>query len=154
VDAKAKILVVDDDEMVRLSLFRSLTDAHCNAEVACNGKEALRVMERHPFDVVLLDLRMPGMDGMSVLQTIKEKWPESEVVIITGYPSIETAKEAVRLGAYDYLAKPVGPDDVINAASGAMLQKKWTLHTEDLTNRNEGTGSSAGSRWTTSNHAY
>jgi len=110
-------------------------------------------MAEHPFDVVLLDLRMPGLDGMAVLRTIKEKWPESEVVIITGYPTIETAKEAVQLGAYDYLAKPVGPDDVINAATGAVMRKKWALHT-DGTNRNEGTGSSAGSRWTTSNHAY
>jgi ActR/RegA family two-component response regulator len=50
------------------------------------------------------------------------------VVIITGYPTVETAKEAVRLGAYDYLAKPVGPDDVINVANGAMTQKKWALH--------------------------
>lgn len=152
-DAKTKILVVDDDEVVRLSFLRSLASAQCKVEAAWNGTDALRAMEREPFDVVLLDLRMSGMDGMSVLKAIKEKWPESEVVIITGYPTLETAKEAVRLGAYDYLAKPVGPDDVINAATGAMTQKKWALHT-DRTNRNEGTGSSTGSRWTTSNHAY
>ena len=127
-NARTNILVVDDDEVVRLSHMRSLATAHCNVEAAWNGSEALHAMERHPFDVVLLDLRMPGMDGMTVLKTIKERWPESEVVVITGYPSIETAKEAVRLGAYDYLAKPVGPDDVINAACAAMTQKKWCLH--------------------------
>ena len=151
-DEKAKILVVDDDEVVRRSHLRSLAGANCDVEAVWDGTEALRAMAEHPFDVVLLDLRMPGLDGMAVLKTIKEKWPESEVVIITGYPTIETAKEAVRLGAYDYLAKPVGPDDVINAANGAVMQKKWALHT-DHSNRNEGTGSSAGSRWTTSNHA-
>jgi DNA-binding NtrC family response regulator len=70
---------------------------------------------------------MPGLDGMSVLKTIKERWPESEVVIITGYPSIETAKEAVRLGAYNYLAKPLNPDDVVEVANGAMMKKKWGL---------------------------
>ena len=152
-NAKTKILVVDDDEVVRLSHLRSLASAHCNVEAVWNGTEALRAMEQRPFDVILLDLRMPGMDGMSVLKTIKDRWPESEVVIITGYPTLETAKEAVRLGAYDYLAKPVGPDDVINAANGAMMRKKWALHS-DRTGQDEGTISSAGSRWKSSSHAY
>lgn len=127
-DDKTNILIVDDDEVVRLGYLRTLAGAHCNAEVAWDGQEALRVMEEHPFDVVLLDLRMPGPDGMSVLKTIKEKWPESEVVIVTGYPCIETAKEAVRLGAYNYLAKPISPDDVVKAAHGAMTQRKWAMH--------------------------
>jgi DNA-binding NtrC family response regulator len=153
VDEKTKILVVDDDEIVRRSHLRSLAGANCDVKAVWDGSEALREMAEHPFDVVLLDLRMPGLDGMAVLRTIKEQWPESEVVIITGYPTIETVKEAVRLGAYDYLAKPVGPDDVINAASGAVLHKKWALRT-NRTNRIEGTGCTADSRWTTSNHAY
>lgn len=126
---KAKILIVDDNEVVRLSHLRSLRSAHCNAQAVWDGNEALQAMEHDPFDVVLLDLRMPGMDGMEVLKTIKRRWPDSEVVIITGYPTIESAKEAVRLGAHDYLSKPVGPDDVINAANSAMRQKQWTLHT-------------------------
>ena len=127
---KTKILVVDDEEVVRLCLLRTLSGEHCNVEVVRNGNDALQVMGQQPFDVVLLDLRMPGMDGMSVLKTIKQKWPESEVIIITGYPAVESAKEAVTLGAYDYLAKPVGPDDVINAANGAMLHKRWALRCE------------------------
>lgn len=126
-DEKTKILVVDDEEVVRLSHIRTLASVHCNVEVVRDGKEALLVMEQRPADVVLLDLRMPGMDGMSVLKMIKQRWPETEVVIITGYPNVDTAKEAVRLGAYDYLAKPVGPDEVINAANGAITQKKWAL---------------------------
>src|SRR5665647_2648601 len=88
---------------------------------------ALATMEQNPFDVVLLDMRMPGQDGLSVLRTIKQKWPESEVVIITGYPTVDSAKEAVRLGAYDYVTKPVGPQDVINVADGAMTLKQWAL---------------------------
>lgn len=152
-DAKSKILVVDDDEVVRLSHRRSLAGAHCNVETAWNGTEALQAMEQRSFDIVLLDLRMPGMDGMTVLKTIKEKWPDCEVVVITGYPTLETAKEAVRLGAYGYLAKPVGPDEVINAANDAMQQKKWALRRE-RTNQDEGTSMSSGSRRQTSNHAY
>ena len=143
-DENTKILVVDDEEIVRLSHIRTLASMHCKVEVVPDGKEALRVMEQRPADVVLLDLRMPGMDGMAVLKTIKQRWPETEVVIITGYPTIETAKEAVRLGAYDYLAKPVGPDDVINVANGAMTQKKWALH-RDRTQSDAGTGTRAGS---------
>jgi DNA-binding NtrC family response regulator len=124
---KTKILVVDDEEVVRLSHIRTLASIHCQVEVVRDGVEALLVMAQQPADVVLLDLRMPGMDGMTVLKTIKQRWPETEVVIITGYPTVETAKEAVRLGAFDYLAKPVGPDEVISVANGAVTQKKWSL---------------------------
>lgn len=146
---KTKILVVDDEEVVRLSHIRTLASMHCNVEVVRDGAEALQVMEQRPADVVLLDLRMPGMDGMSVLKMIKQRWPDTEVVIITGYPTVETAKEAVRLGAFDYLAKPVGPDEVINVANGAMTQKRWALH-KDRTEPNKGTGSSSASSLKTS----
>lgn len=143
-NAKTRILVVDDEAIVRMSHSRVLAGPHCEVETAFNGEAALHEMERHPFDVVLLDLRMPGLDGMSVLKTIKQKWPDCEVVVITGYPTIETAKEAIRLGAYDYVAKPADPDDVIRVASGAMLQKTWSLH-RDSKGQNEGMGARAGS---------
>ena len=124
---KANILIVDDEEVVRLSHMRSLESADCNAQAAEGGRQALSVMEQHPFDVVLLDLRMPDLDGMDVLKTIKQRWPDSEVVVITGYPSIETAKEAVRLGAFNYLAKPLGPTELLKAANDAVTQKRWSL---------------------------
>ncbi len=131
---KNRILIVDDDEVVRRSYLRSLESISRNVEAAGDGEKALQTMEQNPFDVVLLDLRMPGRDGLSVLRTIKQKWPESEVVIITGYPTVASAKEAVRLGAYDYVAKPVAPQDVINVTDAAMTQKQWALHRvpEDL----------------------
>lgn len=125
---RPSILIVDDEEVVRRSYSRVLSGAHCHTESAVNGDEALRALARAPFDVVLLDLRMPGQDGITVLKAIKQRWPESEVVVITGYPSVETAKEAVRLGACDYLAKPVDPDVVIHATRGAVLRKRWALH--------------------------
>jgi CheY-like chemotaxis protein len=140
---KRRVLVVDDNEIVRLSYLRSLTAAHCNVETAWNGDEALRAMEEQPFDVVLLDLRMPGMSGMDVLKAIKEKWPDTEVVVITGYPSLETAKEAVQLGAHNYLAKPVGPVEVIKATSDAVTQKQRALHT--LRMQREGSAAEAAS---------
>ncbi len=129
-DRKVNILVVDDEEVVRLSFARTLSGQHCNVQAAPSGNDALRMMREHSFDVVLLDLRMPGMDGMSVLKTIKEQWPESEVIIITGYPAVETAKQSMSLGAFTYLAKPVGPDEVVEAANEAMLHKGWALRRE------------------------
>lgn len=125
---KANILIVDDEEVVRLSHLRSLEGTHCSTREAEDGLEALQVMEQHPADVILLDLRMPGLDGMDVLKTIKQRWPSSEVVVITGYPSLETAKEAVRLGAFNYLTKPLDPDEVIKAANDAITRKRWALH--------------------------
>jgi DNA-binding NtrC family response regulator len=127
-NAKTNILVVDDEEIVRRAHTRTLAGSHCDVREVLNGQDALSAMEEQPFDVVLLDLRMPGMDGMTVLKAMKQRWPESEVIIITGYPSVETAKEAIRLGAYDYLAKPVPPREVIEAANGALNHKRWTVH--------------------------
>ena len=122
-----RILIVDDDETVRQSYLRSLEGTSCHVTAARDGEEALQTMEQNPFDVVLLDMRMPGQDGLSVLRTIKQKWPDSEVVIITGYPTVDSAKQAVQLGAYDYVAKPVGPQDVINVTDRAMTRKQWAL---------------------------
>jgi DNA-binding NtrC family response regulator len=144
-DERTKILVVDDEEVVRRSHIRTLASVHCDVEVVRDGNEALQVMEQRPVDVVLLDLRMPGMDGMSILKIIKQRWPETEVVIITGYPSVDSAKEAVRLGAFDYLAKPLGPDEVINVANGAITQKKWAMH-RDPAGQDKGIGTGSGSK--------
>jgi DNA-binding NtrC family response regulator len=130
-NANANILVVDDEEVVRRSFQRVLASARCDVEAVGSGEQALKAMETHPFDIVLLDLRMPGMDGMSVLRTMKRRWPEGEVIVITGYPSVDTAKEAIRLGAGDYLAKPLAPGDVIEAANSAMERKHWTLRRDD-----------------------
>ena len=137
---KANILIVDDEEVVRHSHLRSLEGTDCNAREAEDGSEAIQVMEQHPADVILLDLRMPGLDGMDVLKILKQRWPDSEVVVITGYPCIETAKQAVRLGAFNYLTKPLGPDEVIKAANDAMTQKRWALHSDRGNDENQDRG--------------
>ena len=128
---KANILIVDDEEVVRLSHLRSLESADCNTRAAEDGRQAISVMEEQDFDVVLLDLRMPDLDGMDVLKTIKQRWPSSEVVVITGYPSIETAKQAVRLGAFNYLTKPLDPTELRKAANDAVTQKRWSLRSDE-----------------------
>ena len=131
-DDRIRVLVVDDEEVVRLSYRRVLSNGSFTVMAAGNGNEALDLMDGGRFDVVLLDMRMPGMDGMEVLRAIKQRWPQSEVVVVTGYPSIETAKEAVKLGAYDYLAKPVVPEAVIRATTGAWMQKRWALQRDSV----------------------
>lgn len=126
-NAKHKVLVVDDEEIVRRGYVRTLTRRHCDVAEAGTGPHALDALERDDYDVVLLDLRMPDMDGMTVLKTIKRRWPEREVVVITGHPSLETAREALQLGACDYLAKPVAPAEVERATRGALEHKRWAL---------------------------
>jgi DNA-binding NtrC family response regulator len=123
----ARILIVDDEEVVRLSYMRILAGADCQVQAVWTWAQVHQAMEEQSFDLVLLDLRMPGMDGLDVLRALKARWPDSEVIVITGYPTLASAKEAVTLGAYDYLTKPVGPAQVIAAANAAMLHKFWAL---------------------------
>src|SRR5512140_338573 len=127
---KAKILIVDDEEVVRLSYLRILGATDCHVKAVGSWTQVAQAMQQEPYDLVLLDLRMPEVDGMTVLRALKQRWPESEVIIITGYPTIESAKEAVALGAYDYLTKPVGPEQVIEASNAAMQHKGWALHSD------------------------
>lgn len=129
-NGKVKILIVDDEEVIRKGFERTLAGEHSIVECASDGFEALRKMGERSFDVVLLDLRLPEMDGLTVLKRIKQQWPDSEVVVITGFPELETAKESVVLGAYDYLAKPVVPEAVIRATTGAWMQKRWAIQRE------------------------
>jgi DNA-binding NtrC family response regulator len=125
---KNRVLIVSDDETVRQGYMRSVDSVFRNAEFVGDGEDAIEAMEQRPFDVVLLDVWKSGFDGLAVLRSIKQKWPESEVVIITGSPTVASAKEAIRLGAYDYVAKPIGPEEVISLTAGAMTQKNWAMH--------------------------
>jgi len=124
---QARILIIDDEEVVRRSFTRIL-EGNCKVQAVWNWYQVAQAMQEDPADVVLLDLRMPEMDGISVLKALKQRWPESEVIVVTGYPTLETAKQAVSLGAYDYLTKPVNPDQVIHASNAAWLHKRWALH--------------------------
>ncbi|CAD5372799.1 hypothetical protein RA210_U220045 [Rubrivivax sp. A210] len=125
-----RVLIVDDEEIVRRCHRRVLASEHCEVLAVHGGLQALAAMETAPFDIVLLDLRMPGMDGMAVLRQLRGRWPESEVIVITGYPTLDTAKEAIRLGASDYLSKPLEPAVVIEAAAHAIEHKQWALRCE------------------------
>ena len=116
---KPKVLIVDDESMVR-STMRQITE-HLGLSVkeAEDGKQALAMMASEPFDIVFLDLLLPGMHGLEVLKHIRENHPELVVTIITGHPEVETALESMKLGATDYLVKPFGAKEVENIVSEA-----------------------------------
>lgn len=107
-----KILVVDDEKNIRMMLSECLRESAEIIEVAVNGEEALEKLNEVLYDIVFLDMKMPGMGGMEALRRIKEMHPQQTVVMITAYGTIETAVEAMKLGAVDYLRKPFTPNEV------------------------------------------
>ncbi|RIK82195.1 hypothetical protein DCC62_00870, partial [candidate division KSB1 bacterium] len=100
------ILIVDDEESVRESLEKVLKKAGYLTRTASSGEEAMQLMSQAAADLVLTDLRMPEGDGITLLKNLKKKHPDCEVILLTGYGTIETAVEAVKEGAYDFITKP------------------------------------------------
>jgi len=128
---KEKILVVDDEKSMREFLEIMLRKEDYKVSLAPNGEEVLRLIERDIFDLVLLDIRMPKMDGIAVLKKIKALSPETVVIMITAYASAETAIKAMKEGAYDYITKPFKIEEIKliikNALEKKNLQKENTL---------------------------
>lgn len=108
----AYVLVVDDEGANRYSVSKTLQKVGYAVSEAASGEEALDVMKRQPFDVVLTDIRMPGIDGIELLRRIREQSPEIIVILMTAYATLGNAVEALRLGAHDYLIKPSSSADI------------------------------------------
>ncbi len=125
-----KILVVDDEEIVCVSCERILTEEGYEVQTRLSGKEALELLAQEPFDLAILDLKMPGMSGIDLLQVIKRDYPHMPVIMITGYATVETAIEAMKAGAFDYLPKPFTPDEVAVVVKKALENR--TLQLENL----------------------
>jgi DNA-binding NtrC family response regulator len=106
------VLVVDDEAVVRNGINKALHNRGMTTKLAANGREALVLLGSHPFDLVILDIRMPDIDGVEVLKKIRSKYPETDVIMITGYPTIDTAVHCIKLGALDFLVKPFRLDDL------------------------------------------
>jgi DNA-binding NtrC family response regulator len=117
---KKDILVIDDEEIVRISCRRALVPEGFNVEVARDGLEGLRLLKEKPYDLILIDLKMPNMDGMEVLENILAMRPDAKVIIITGYSAVETAVKAIKMGAFNYLEKPFTPDSLLEAVREAL----------------------------------
>ncbi len=114
------ILVVDDEEVVRGSCERLLSSEGYEVDMCGNPLEGLELAERKPYDVILVDLKMPEIDGMEFLRRVKGIRPDTEVVIMTGFAEISTAIEAIQLGAADYIPKPFSPDQLIVSIGKAL----------------------------------
>lgn len=122
--SKGKILVIDDEDIVLISCKRALLPEGFEVKTAQNGIEGLKMIEEERFDLVFTDLKMPDIDGIEVLRIIKQRWPETGVIIITGYQTVDSAVKAIKLGAYDYIEKPFTPDGIINAVNSALEERK------------------------------
>lgn len=117
---KKPILVVDDEKNIRLTISQSLETLEIPVQTAVNGEEALRKLRESPFGLVFLDLKMPGIDGMAVLRQIKDDWPKIRVIIITAHGTVETAVEAMKLGAVDFIQKPFSPGEIREVATQVL----------------------------------
>jgi DNA-binding NtrC family response regulator len=119
----SKILLVDDEIVFTDNMMQLLTYRGYRVSAVNGGEAAIRLLQKENFDVIVLDLKMPGMDGMATLKEIKKLGLFTETLILTGHGSIDTALEAMKLGAYDYLTKPCEVDELVAKIEGAWEKK-------------------------------
>jgi DNA-binding NtrC family response regulator len=119
----AKILLVDDETVFTQNMAKLLTSRGYVVTAVNSGDAAIQALEEKDFDVVVLDLKMPGMDGITTLKEIKKLGLFTETLILTGHGSIDTALEAIKIGAYDYLTKPCEIDELVGKIEGAWERK-------------------------------
>jgi DNA-binding NtrC family response regulator len=129
------LLIVDDEESVRDSLYNWFIEDGFNVKCAENAKEALTMLESENFDIILADIKMPGMDGLEMHRRIKTLSPEAIVIIMTAFASVETAVQALKDGAYDYITKPFDPDDLSHLIRNAATQIEQKAEAENFKNK-------------------
>ena len=120
---KIRVLLVDDEEEFVETLAQRLEVRDLDVATALSGAEALEQLEGREIDVVVLDLQMPGVDGIQVLRTIKERKPLIEVIMLTGHATVETAIEGMKLGAFDFLIKPTETEELLEKIGRAFGRK-------------------------------
>lgn len=134
---KTNILVVDDEKILRDGCIRILTKEGWYVKTAESGDEGLELFKKEHFDITLLDLKMPGMTGMELLKEIKNIKKETIVIVITGYATVDTAVEAMKAGAYDFIPKPFSPDQLRIVVNRALEKINLTRETEKLKKEKE-----------------
>ena len=128
----ARILIVDDEQVVRDSLGEWFRDEGYEADTADSAKVALEKLAAAKWDIFLLDIRMPGIDGLELQRKLKEAHPEAVVIIMTAYASVESAVEAMKQGAYDYIIKPFNPEDLEHTIRKAVERKQLVAENKQL----------------------
>lgn len=125
------VLLVDDEEEFLRTIIKRLNRRGINASGANRGEQALELIAENQPDVVVLDVKMPGMDGLEVLRRIKAQWPTTEVIMLTGHASVEAAVEGMDQGAFDYLMKPADFEDLLYKLEDAFRKKSLRDRSEE-----------------------
>lgn len=120
----ARILIVDDEEIVHKSCGRIFRQSDYELEHAYHGEEALQKLQEGRFDLVITDLMMPGMSGMELLERLVQERPDLTVIVFTGYATVESARKALKLGAFDYIPKPFTPDELRQVVANALEARR------------------------------
>ncbi|MBL7213873.1 MAG: response regulator [Desulfobacteraceae bacterium] len=128
-----RVLLVDDEVEFVETLAKRMNKRNVKASGVNSGEEALEFLDQYPTDVVLLDVKMPGIDGIQALREIKERYPLIEVIMLTGHANVEVAIQGMELGAFDYLMKPMAIDDLLYKVQDAW--KKKTLQEKKIGER-------------------
>jgi CheY-like chemotaxis protein len=124
---KGNILILDDDSVITMSCKRILGSEGYNVVTANKGEEALNRLAKDDYDLFITDVRLPDINGLTVLKESRLMKPKTDVVIITGYPTLEDARESIKLGAFEYLEKPFTPDFMINIAKKLFDNRGWIV---------------------------
>jgi len=122
-----RVLAVDDEERFLTSLAKLLAKKGYQVETATGGAQALSILTDHDVDVMILDVKMPGMDGMTTFKEAKKIRPLMEVIMLTGHATVDTALEAIKIGAFEYLMKPCAIDELIEKVKQAADRKGLLL---------------------------
>lgn len=129
---EARILVVDDEATPRMAITRALNLMGYKADAAASGAQALERLAATPYDLMLLDLRMPGLDGVEVMKRVREEYPNTLIIILTAHATLESAVVAVKSGATDYLLKPCSIREIGEAVARALQQRHERLRRQHL----------------------
>jgi len=134
-----RILIVDDEAVARTTLAEVLRLEGYDVQVAASGEEALRLVERQPFDLMVVDLKMPGMDGIQLTEAVQNRAPDTVIILLTAFATLETAIEAIRRGAHDYLLKPCPIPQILESVRKGLDKSRQERRRRELVARLERT---------------
>jgi DNA-binding response OmpR family regulator len=129
---EARILVVDDEQFIRFLLAEQLAQEGYEVSTAASGEEAVAMLQKATFDLMLLDLKMPGMDGIEVMRAARDIAPETVVIMLTAHATLDSAIEALRYGGHDYLLKPSSAEDILSSVEQGLAKRRRWRRQENL----------------------
>jgi DNA-binding response OmpR family regulator len=130
--ASANIMVVDDEPAARLSLAELLSLEGYEVSVAASGEEAIELLSEGPFDLAIVDLKMPGMDGLDVIEVLQDESSDTVIIMLTAHGTLETAVQAMRKGAHDYLLKPANVNEIMQSVKAGLDKRRRELRRREL----------------------